>query len=277
MGQQVIGTEGIVTSWGTSGDDCNHLIATGTTPFSYNLTGDTAAFPTTGPASGLKARTNTAGLRTWSAELEGYFPRSSKKTGSQGLVTFASGYVLHVSSWGMELAWPAFEITEFASAGVSWRDFRPGLLEATCRWQARVDSATAITLMNAPNASSAAITLKVSEEGATDNQFTGNVHVLGLREVASVGELVTIEYTAQFDGDVTVVGASNVLPAGVIDIPDWDNDADGVPDRTLTLTAASGRTRAGAAWLRRVGIDVPIDGLIRVTATAQGNGALTVA
>ena len=41
-----------------------------------------------------------------------------------------------------------------------------------------------------------------------------------------------------------------LLPAGDIDSPDWDLNADGVPDVSATFTLASGRTLSGPCFLR---------------------------
>jgi hypothetical protein len=277
MGYQIIGEEGIVTSWGDSGDDCYHFLNTGAAPYQARLSITTETLDATVFASGLKSRAVRSGLGAWEVEITARFPRSTPKGGNEGLITFAAGYVLHLGDYTLNLDWGAVEITEKAATAVVWKAFRPRHLQWSGTYQVLADSGTGLSLPTAATTAPSAATFKVTEEGGTDNAFTGSIRTESLGVGITIGNRVEGDYAFSGSGDLTVVGSSNMLPAGALALPDWDNDSDGVADRSLVITAASGRTYTGNAYLRSLSVSVPTANMIEVRAIAQGSGALTVA
>ncbi len=280
MGYQTIGQEGSVTSWGTGAANCKHLIDTGMGVNSARLTMQTDELNTT--ASGDTAQRRKTGLRSWTVELRGLFPKTTRKIGNTGLVTYASGYATYVNQWSMQIQADVLDITAFGQADVTTKVYRPGRLLITGSYEAMMDSAAnPINASNPgiPTTSSAAATFKATEEGGTDNEFTGNILTTQADVNIPIGEggLNTASYNWILDGALTVVGSANVLPAGVLSGFDWDTSGDGVPDQTLLFQSSSGRTYSGVAFLSSLQISVNPQGLIEVTATAQGAGPLTVA
>jgi hypothetical protein len=277
MGYQLTGIDGVVTSWGSSGDDCYHLIATGTTPRTITINTTADLMNITG--QGDTSRKHRTGLRSWTGSISALFPKTSRKIGAEGIVTYASGYVQHVDGWTLNLSWPALDITELGSAP-TWRSFRPGKIGTfTGSYTGRVDSATALALPTPWTSSSAAATFKLTEEGATDNQVTCNIIVTGVDYSVPVGEDGLQTYTVNFaiDGDLTIVGSSNFLPSGTVGTPAWDANGDGTPDREIVVTLATGRTFTSNAFISGLTVNVPAGDLITVEATVQGAGAVTVA
>jgi hypothetical protein len=278
MGYQTVGHEGFVTSWGSSGDDCFHLLGTGFQPYSAKLTVAKDAVEITPFVSGgVKARTNRAGLGSWSVDIEGRFPRTSPKLGNQGLITFAGGYVLFLQDFELNLDWGALEITQKNGTGVLWKAFRPGILQWGGTYEVQGDSATNFALPELAAGAPSAATIKLTEEGGTDNNFTGSIQIESLGVDVAINQVNRGSYAYTGSGDLTVVGSSNILPSGVVEIPDWDSDSDGVPDRSLVFQAASGRTFTGPAFIRSIRVTVPTADYINVSVTAQGAGSLTLA
>ena len=278
MGYQTVGHEGFVTSWGASGDDCYHLLNTGFQPYSAKLTVTKDPVEITPMVSGgVKARQTRAGLASWTVDIQGRFPRSSPKLGNQGLITFAGGYVLFLQDFELNLDWGALEITSKNGTGVLWKAYRPGLLQWGGTYEALGDSGTNFSLPEVATGSPSSVTIKLTEEGATDNQFTGSMQIESLGVDIAINQVNKGSYAYTGSGDLTVVGSSNILPAGVLSTPAWDSDSDGVPDRSLVFQAASGRTFTGPAFIKSVKVTVPTADFINVTLTAQGAGALTVA
>lgn len=278
MGYPTIGIEGQVTSWGSGSDDCAHLVGTGILPASIRATIRSEALDRTGQGDG-DFQLIQPGLRSWTATIEAWFPRATRKPGNTGLVTLAGGYVYLVDRWELSIESESLDYTHFGQPDSTWTYHRPGRLRWSGSWRGRLDSASAPALPHAPAASAGTIVLKASEEGATDNEFTGGVYATSLDVDIPRGSGALNESSYQFSGSgaLTVVGSANVLPAGVIGIPAWDADGDGLPDRTLVFQSSSGRTYTGAAFWRRIDIACAVGELIRVTVEVQGSGPLALA
>lgn len=278
MGYPLTGIEGTVTSWGTAADDCYHAVNTGSAPKAIKLTISGEAINKTG--AGDTAMAYRAGMRSWTGTIESWFPRTSRKIGAEGLVTFASGYVVNCNEWTLRADFGALDITRFGQSDLTWREFRPRKIGTfTGTFAGYVDSGTALVMPIAYSASSAAATLKLTEEGATDNQFTANIvaQQLDLNADMNGDALQTYSYQFTVDGGLTSVGAANIVPAGAVDTPDWDNNGDGTGDRTLVVTLSSGRTLTGAAFLRGWSVRCAFSEMIQVTYEVQGTGVLTPA
>lgn len=282
MGQATIGANGLVTSWGSSGDDVYQLINGGmdcaeiTFDDSADVLDDTAF-----SGSGVSAMTQKAGLRSWTATITGFYPKTSKKVGNGGLVTFASGDVVHIKSWDMTIENSEYEITEFSASNVTEKLFRPGPYKWSGSFEGYVDSAAAASRVTAAGTAASAATFKISEEGATDSQLAGNIFVNGLNVGIAVGSLNSKRYSYTGSGTVahtfpTGLGLLSTTSPYTIVPSAWDGDSDGVPDRTLTWQAYSGRTYAGAAWWKSIQITVGVGDLIKVVVSVRGAGAVTI-
>lgn len=282
MGQATIGANGLVTSWGSSGDDVYQLINGGmdcaeiTFDDSSDVLDDTAF-----NGSGVSAMTQKAGLRSWTATITGFYPKTSKKVGNGGLVTFASGDVVHIKSWDMTIENSEYEITEFSGSNVTEKLFRPGPYKWSGSFEGYVDSAAAASRVTAAGTAASSATFKISEEGATDSQLAGNIFVNGLNVGIAVGSLNSKRYSYTGSGTVahtfpTGLGLLSTTSPYTIVPSAWDADSDGVPDRTLTWQAYSGRTYAGAAWWKSIQITVGVGDLIKVVVSVRGAGAVTI-
>lgn len=276
---------GKITSWGSSGDDCYQLVTNGFSPYKYEL--KVSAQPldiTSYGSSGVVSRAYTAQLGTWEVAISGRFPKATPKLGNQGLVSVGGSALALVQGWTLNMSWATFDITAQAASGPTWRSMRPGILLASGTVDLQLDSGAAATLPAVAGAASSAFVLKLTEDGTNDNSFTFNGRLNDLGISSSVDGMNLGKYGFQSTGDITCIGSSttsNILPCSttgvVVDIPDWDNDGDGVPDRSLVFQSDSGRTYTGAAFLKSLSITCRVDQVIEVVATAQGCGALTVA
>ena len=279
MGQQLTGIDATITSWGSSGDDCYHIVNTGAAPHKISI--KIAGQPIDITAAGDTASKFRNGLMSWTGTVSAYVPKTTRKIGISGLVTFASGYVLHCDKWDMTCDFGALDITELTGAATQkWRSFRPmkiGKLSGS--FGGNIDSGTALSPPVDWTGSSAAATFKVSEEGATDNTLACNIVAHSLDTDADIGQdsLQKYVYSYSVDGAVTVAGSENFLPSGTMATPAWDNDTDGVPDRSLVVKLASGRTMTGAAYLKGWTIKVAAGEIISLDYSIQGAGALTLA
>lgn len=277
MARSTDGHEVRIVSLGSSGDDINHLLANTKQGNSSRLRVQADEFDSTGFAASLNSFSYAQGLRSWSLECNFRFGTTAQ-TGYEGLVTFGSGYVLYTRDWSMELAAQVIpDVESYSASGVAWKEFRPGLVSARGTYLARPDSATAVSLPTAAGAAAAAAVFKMTEEGATDNSLDCSIRTQELDVSGEIGRANEALYGYTVNGDVTVVGSTNFLPAGAIAIPDWDANADGAADVSLVWQTAASRTFTGMGFWSRLSVRVPVNGLIEVGATFQGTGAITPA
>lgn len=283
MGQPTIGASGLVTSWGTSGDDVYQLINAGCKPFEITFdeqspTIDSTAFA----AGGVNSMTNIIGLRNWTATIRAKYPNTTPKIGNGGLVTYASGDVVHVKSWELTIENSEYDVTKFTTANVTDRIFRPGPYSWSGSYDGYIDSATSIGSTTSAGTGPASATFKLTEEGATDSSMAGSILVDAVSTVISVGQVNTKRYTFKGSGDITHtfpsgLGLLSTTSPYTIVPSAWDGDSDGVPDRTLTWQAYTGRTYAAAAWWKSLAIKVGVGEEIEVTIGVRGAGAITKA
>jgi len=285
MGYPTIGATGAVESWGTAGDDVYQLVSAAIAPMEFSLDLSAAQLDDTAfSGSGVSAMTQKAGLAEWTATITGYYPRATKKIGNGGLVTFAAGEVLHVKGWDLNLEAQEIDITEFNTSPVLWKSFRPGPYKWGGNYEGYIDSGTNVAGLTAAGTAASSATFKASEEGATDSTFSGNIFTHGLNVGVAVGANNPNTKKYAFTGSGSLV---HTFPSGLgllgtssphtIIMPLWDGDGDGVADKTLTLKADSGRTYAGAAFWKSIGITVALPDLIKVVIGVRGSGALTIA
>lgn len=276
-GYQVTSAEASITS--AQSTELAFVLATGGLPHKFDFTFSADQIDMT--AQGDTNRRNRNGLLTGSGTITTYFPKSSRKIGASGNVTFASGEVFHVNEWNLSGDWGAQDITQMTGSNVLWRAFRPGYLgKFNGSFSGYVDSANAAVLPVDWTGSAAAATFKLTEEGGTDNELTCNILATELALGVDVGQdsLQSKRYSFVVDNALTVVGASNFLPAGAMPMPQWYSSTPGIPDRNLVITLASGRTiTCAAAYMSGFDVACKIGDLIEVTYKVQIAGAVTMA
>lgn len=284
MGRSITAEAGKVVSWGSSNEtDAWFNSSTGILKdnrISVEYVADN--LDTTGRDD--TAARAISGLRSANGTIDALYPRAAPRIGVQGLVTHATGYVHRVASWELlvEADPQELDITALNQANQTWRTFRPG---SRIRWsgsyRSRVDSAASLALPgNQTNGASAAIALKILEDGAADPSFTGNAIITRINDPIDIGGGGLVETEVQFAGDgalTSVAGSTlaNLFPAGAIAPPSWDANADGEPDNTLVYQLASGLTRTGPAHWTSVRVSVPADGLITVSISVRFGGPVT--
>jgi len=282
MGQPTIGVNGLVTSWGTSGNDVYQLIeGPGCKPFSITFDENSPVLDSTAFASGgVNSHAHIIGLRDWTATISAKYPGTTPAIGNGGLVTFASGDVLHINAWELTIEASEFDITEFAATNRTDRLFRPGPYKWSGSFSGFIDSATATVGTTAAGTAAAAATFKITESGATDSSLGGSILITQVNAAVAVGSQNTKRYSFQGSGDLVHTFPSGlgllstsspytILPSA------WDADADGVPDRTLTWQAYSGRTYAAAAFWKSLSFKVGVGDEILVDIGVRGAGAIT--
>ena len=278
-----------MTSWGdatSTVDYCYHFITTAALVKSIKVSAPADVFDVTG--TGATARNTRTGLRSWSFSGEAFFPRTAAKVGSQGSVTFASGDVLWVDEYSLDISWDEIDITRFGMSNTTWKEFRPALFpKISGSFSGFVDSGTAVSLPIPFSSNSAAATFKVTEDGTDDNVFTCSI-VATATDVdmnINAGTLSRKSYKFTVDGALTTKSTGtpgiNLFPASTAGVAlaqtTWDKDGDGVADRTVLFQAGPSRTYTGYAWLQRVALSVKAGQLIQASYSGRGSGVLTLA
>lgn len=273
-----IGASGLVTSW--TGTANTALIgALDEHTISLSIDGGTAD-RTPFTSGGLSFARSGQTMRSWTGTINGRARLGgSPPSGYLGAVTFASGYALLVKSWEMTIETAAQDISAFGSTATlaGWKTFRPQYLKWGGSYSAMIDETTALVLPVAPNTAAAAATFKLGEASAVAQTLAGNILVSNLGVNIKVDELNMATFAFMGDDTLTAAGASNLFAAGAIGTPDWDTSgSDGVPDTTLTVQAASGRTYAGPAFWQSISMSITPDNFIDVAIQIQGAGALAI-
>lgn len=265
----------------TSGTDLAQLVATATdfVAFVPTIVADSAD---TTPLAGNTMRM-TNGLQQWEVGFRAVYPRTTPRFGASGLVTFASGFVRDCSRFDVTFDWGAEDITAYTGAAQTFKRFRPGSLPSISgSFNALVQDDATPSAPTTVNNSGQAVSFKLAEDGATDPTLAGNIVVTneGYAEISRASR--KLEVTYQFVGSGTALWTISagstlpaLLPAGDIDEPDWDTNADGTPDVSATFTLASGRTLSGPCFLRSLTLASQVNGLIAVSGVIQGAGTLT--
>lgn len=288
MGYQTTGQLASIASTGASGAYIVALLnaTNGMAARELDVTGEGDAFDNTVFGSGLVSAANLQGLNTWGVVIRGRYPGTGRKTGATGLLSYSSGgYALHVRQYELVMEATVHDITQMATAGVTWKAFRPGLTRWSGTYEAMCDSATALVLPPGPSGAALAATFKVIEVGATDQTFAGNLHCRQVGASYQVDGLNAANYAFNGDGDLTLASPSTntgLLPDGVINFvgasnAHWNAAEDGVPDRTVLMTQSPSRTLTGTGFLSKLVIRVKVDQPIEVEATITGAGVLTPA
>lgn len=275
----VTGINAKVTSW------ANHtsLVTTGsgsTGTEAFNSTLNIVADGhdvTTYAASGASAMSNITGLKSWSGTITQYINPAA--IGSEGLVTYAAGYVVNAKSWTLTINVNTHDVTDFNSSGVTWRDFITGLYGWGGSYAANVDGTTAVSLPGGTSSDAdAEFKIKDHVSGTADHVLQGNIITTqtGLSLPVSGLAEVTYNYTGngaleiEGDGDDTTIFA--------------DLDDGGTPNvfsvpaaGELVLQAASSRTYTGNAMVSSIQLTVNVGDPIQIVTNFQGTSTLTIA
>jgi hypothetical protein len=236
---------------------------------------------TTPTGSAVNFMTMNAGLRSATIDFTGIYPRAASPLGITSLITYASGYVKHVTAFNIGIEFAEFDATATTGAVGNWRAFRPkGTGRFNGSYTCLADNATPPTLPSSATAAAAA-TFKLAEDGASDPTLAGNITTPKLTQTVRIGDESVCVYTFTGSGDLTQT-AGTALPgltaaSGAIVKPMWDLNSDGTADNTCVLTVASGRTYTGPFFWTRLNLAWAMDQPVRVTGTLRLAGSLTVA
>ena len=264
-----IGIEGLISVPDTSGGavdqtgfDLHHVLGSGVGPYSATLNESADSADTTEWASSVPvASTMTTGLKGWTMSVNGRFPGGNAKFGKCGQVTFANGYVLGSSAWAMALACGFADVTEFESSCPEYRAFLPGIISGSGSWTSLIDDTTAI----AGTGDSGAAVFRLTKESSVDNTLACNIHSVQEAASIAVGSKNGVVYNYVVNGNVTAAGDSPLFNSGALVRPDVTE---------VVLRAAGSRTYTGMAFWTSIGISVALDGLIDISLTLQGTGAI---
>ncbi len=284
MAYPIDGLTGKITSWGTTGDDVYQLINTALRPVEFSISANGNAWDSTALDATGTAMEKTGGLFEGTFNFSGLWPLTSPVMGNTGLVTLGTAaYNYFARMWNLNIDFGEYDITPFASGGVTSKQFRPaGRIEWDCGWTARMSNAAYPLMPTAANSAGTSIALKLKETGATDAAFTGNVVVDTMTKTVTVARnLIDVAYTAKGNGTLTMVEGSSggpaILPAGAIDTATWDTNTDGTGDVTVILQTATSRTLTAAAFLRSLRVEVQIDQPIKISGVGRFTGDVTTA
>lgn len=272
----LIHAEGSVPTWGAAG--LYNTLLSRLSPNTATLTGSSDAQDVT-PIGGAN-RIILPGLGQWSASIAARWA-GTPRLGNVGLVAFsAGGYTLHVESWSLTVETEALDITRFNATNPTWRLFRPSHVQWSGTITARVDDATALANLHIATDSSTAtalptLTLTYGED-ATANTLAGSVMLNTISVNQSPGALTTVEYGFTGTGALTAAGTNTIFPAGAVGTFLWDQ-LGATTNTLLTLTAGTGRTYSGSAFLRSLTMTCAVGDPVEVSIEAQGSGVLTIA
>lgn len=270
MGYPTSGYEGEVTSW--DGTVNTHLIGTWLRANNATLSINGNPAITTGYAPGLVATSRIAGLADWTVSMSGIAPKATPALGNLGTVTFTGGYVAQVKSWNYTINSPAQDITPFSAGSGLFKRYKPGLLTMTGSFVCLVDSATLLKTPTLAGTAAAALVL----QSQTSNTVTADAIASAMNVSAPVDGINEVTYSFEVsDNSIVVAGSTNIIPAGTLALPEWDDDGDGVPDRDLTFQQSSGQVWSGPAFWESIAVQCAVDGVITSTINARGAGVLT--
>lgn len=313
-GYQLDGLQGTVTSWGNGSDTTTDwhysLVNSLISPMKATISCKPPRVDTTSiDSSGF--RTSRNGLLSLTANMEGYWQKSTPQLGSQGLVTFSGGYVhsgstpanvmLHVDEWDLSLDWDVVPILENVATGgtaPTWDKFRPsfrGTVTGTVKGS--VDSANAMVLPSAYSTAAAAMKLYLNQNATVANSeaFSFNARYGGLNlDVPFGGGLQKYSMDFEASGQVTASSGTtapggNIIPCNTggsapytnaITFPTYEATplSTAVCDKTLVIASLTGtRTASGLAFIKSLKLSCTRGQLIKVSVVAQSYGAWTTA
>lgn len=262
----------------TSATDLNQLLVTAIKSLSMTFNANADSEDVSG--DGDTATKYTTGLYESTLDFEGVYPKAAPRYGNSGLVTFGGGYAEFVYSYVLDFDFGEEDITSFSGTAPTARAFRPsGRPQVRGSYTARPVSGNAVALPSAVNSTGSAATFKLTED-STDPAFTGSIIVTGKRLIAGGRSLATLSYDFMFADTVTAVAGTTlpaVLPAGAVDVSDWDLNSDGVADVTVVWQTAASRTYSAACFLRSLRVECGVGDVVKISGTIRNTGAVTLA
>lgn len=264
-----IGYDAELTSWATTG---NYLIASGSAP-TISVSEVTEDFDATGLADSAGVR--AIGLKSATGQFTQRWTASAPQTGYTAYLAWdsdtfyddGSGNVVGFVGFNLSMSWASLETTaKNAATALEWRTFAPGLLS----WEATVDLRLDDTeaLLSNLDASDSSLSAIFSLDGTRN--YTGEVYVIGQDHAApGPSQTNTQRWRLGGTGALTAAGSTNFFAAAAVPSPPTP--------QTLTMTFASGRTKAGSAFLTSCSINAPTNGLIESSVGVQFTGAVTSA
>lgn len=221
------------------------------------------------------------------AELTCRYPKATRKTGYQSLITVNSGTatVSRARSFTLTIDWgeqelTPFDVSAYPTGMADWRQFGPNFFPtATLSWEGTRDDATAEAAAYTQQQTLPALTIRMSDE-TTDNAiaFAGAV-VTSKRIAANVPQdgPQTYGFDAVCSGAITLSGTQTILPSGVL-ARQICTDSSGIPNQFVQFDgdAANDTNRITMyAYLQRLVIASSADGVMTVTATLRSSGPCT--
>lgn len=271
MAGATAGILGLVTSWG-SADFTTALISTNNKPASFTLSEkadihDRTTFVT---STGATFGRNISGLHSWSGKISAHL--GTPQIGALGAVTFASGEVLFINEFDINITADMHDATAFTGSAVKWRSYVPGLVRATGSFSGYLDNATTIAHAGL-DAGAAAATFDVIA-GGTGKTIGGNILLSDVEISVSPADINKKKYSFVFDSQVTTAGSGTVL---------WAVDTGGgvytlttpATGKTLTLQSYTSQTFSGAALWRGISVKCAVGSPVMVDIDFLGSGTLT--
>lgn len=274
MGYWTIGSEGRLTSWGSSNFYSTLLAAMTANRAVVRVGSDEIDI------TGLNVHqmAYTPGLKRVQVDITGMLG-STPYLGNNGLVTMSSGYATHVQSFEWSASTPTVhDITEFSSGGsVEWMSFRPDVFMASATFTAGVDSSTALTLPPAPAASLPTVTLQYTTNGTL--AASGIIRQLSAGPVR--GQRNLAEYSITGTGAWTAAGAASIFGSRTFGSsanadPLWSAGSSAAGAMVVQLAPSRTLSLADSFWERMV-LRCSVGAIPTINITVRGTGALTVA
>ena len=266
------GIEGLLTAPATSSAafgtvdqtafDLYLMLTNEVAPFAATLTASAASLDKTAWASTPPtALGKTTDIPTYTMSFEARYPQVAAN-GACGLVTFANGYVLHTDSMTINISWAVYPADEFATVCPTSHALVPGEVTVTGTYSGVLDDTTSLSDVG----TSGAITLRVDDD-TVDATIAGTANITNWDAGIVTGSENRVTHAFEFDGDATMAGTNNVLPSGVIGIPDITE---------VVLRAAGSRDYTIAAFLQSISFNLAFGSLVGFSATLQCTDDLVI-
>lgn len=265
------GILGLVTSWGSADFTTALIGGSYNKPASFVLNEKADIHDrTTFVSGGATFGRNIHGLHEWGGKISAHL--GTPQIGALGNVTFASGDVLLINEFDIQITAAMHEATVFTGSTVKFKQFVPGLVRATGKFSGYADNATAIAHAGL-DAGAAAATFDIVA-GGSGKTIGGNILLSDAELSVSPDDINKKSYSFVFDSQVTTAGSGTLL---------WAVDAGGgtfslttpATGKTLTLQSYTSQTYSGTALWKGISIKCGVGSPIMVDIDFQGYGVLT--
>ena len=265
----------------TSATDLNRLLVTALKINEVRINQDAEFFDVSELSGSGSAVERVVGLSVGTFDFTGFYPKSAPRIGNSGMVSYSSGgYAEIVTKWSITADFGEHDITAMTGAAVSAKVFMPsGIFSWSGSYTAHAVSGNAILGPSVANAAIATGYFKITED-STDPTLNGPIVVTGVNQMIRKADLQACEYTFQGAGALNEIKGSTLPGLRVASTadwgtPDWDTDADGVPDVSVVLTTFTGRTITAAAFLKSITIECQMGQLVKVSGTCRYSGTVS--